>query len=80
MLNQRINFNEIFIDNTPNEDYPIRVLKEFRVWSLGHKIASNSIDNQIIIKETELQNKRLELLDHAIETLIKAKTKDRFNN
>ncbi len=57
----------VFIDATPNEDYPLRILRTYRencncMWA-------SELDHPLIKAMNEAQNKRAEVLDKAIKKL-----------
>lgn len=68
---------QMFVDATPDEDYPIRILRAYRQrcfekWATS---TDGSCDNQIYQLMNEAQDKRLVIIDKAIETLMTRKFK-----
>jgi hypothetical protein len=59
------------IDETPTEDYPIRILRAYRNLCDGRWASSGEEENPVIILWNELSDKRAALLDKAIAVLEK---------
>ena len=68
---------QMFVDATPNEDYPIRILQAYRQRCFEKWATSidGSCDNPVYQLMNEDQDKRLLILDKAIEILMTAKFK-----
>jgi len=58
------------IDSTPNEGYPLRILKTYRE-NCNSKWSSTSDDNSLLEVMNKHQDQRAEILDKAIEVLEK---------
>jgi hypothetical protein len=77
MFNE-IKVSDVSIDATPNDDYPIRILQEYRKIALIHlSNNTNREKSEDLFCKTinDSQDQRLLILDKAIEVLLTAKFK-----